>query len=118
MARGAVTGLVNEPKAQPCSMVASNRKPYRIGSTILGQARTGGSVTQIAKFPQLLIRWFRAFVSRCGTVANPSAAQRKPRRMKPAAILEFARRHKEWTGHSRRLLLRDEGIVLSEEIDG
>jgi hypothetical protein len=37
--------------------------------------------------------------------------------MKPAAILEFARRHKEWTGHSRRLLLRDEGIVLNEEID-
>ena len=74
MARGAMTGLVNEPKAQPCSMVASDRKPYRIGSTILGQPRTGRSVTHVAKFPQLLIRWFRAFVTRCGTVANPSAA--------------------------------------------
>jgi hypothetical protein len=37
--------------------------------------------------------------------------------MKPTAILQFAGRHEKWTGHRLKLLLSDEGIVLSNETD-
>ena|ERR1700674_1103065 len=98
-------------------MVASDRKSHRIVSTLFGYPLTTCSVTQIAKFLQLFIRWFCAFMAGCGTMAGPSATQREPRRMKPAAIFQLARWHEERTGHSLKLLLRDEGIVLSQEME-
>ena len=37
--------------------------------------------------------------------------------MKPAAIFQLARRHKKWTGHSVNSRCKDEGIVLSSDMD-
>ena len=39
------------------------------------------------------------------------------RGMQPTAVFQFARRHKKWASHSLKLQLRDEGIVLSKEIN-
>jgi hypothetical protein len=64
-----------------------------------------------------LAGWFGAFVSGRAAMAAPSAAEGQPRGMQPTAVFQFARRHKKWASHSLKLQLRDEGIVLSKEIN-
>ncbi len=37
--------------------------------------------------------------------------------MKPPAIFQFADRHEKWTSHPLNSRCKDEGIVLSSEMD-
>src|SRR5580698_1361281 len=100
VARGTVPRFADEPKLQLCAAITSDGKSHRIVRAFLGQTRAPGSVTEIAEFPQFLIRRFCVFIARRGAMANPSPAQRQTRRMKPPAIFQLAGRHEEWTRHS------------------
>jgi hypothetical protein len=115
--RRTMCGLAYEPNLQPITLVASNRKSYCVVSPVLRQSLATRRVTQIAELVHFLIAWFRAFVAGCTALAAPSAAQRQSRRMQPAAIFQFARRHKKWAGHWLKPLLRDEGIVLTQQMN-
>jgi hypothetical protein len=117
VACGKMLRFENEPKLQPSASVSSDRKSHRIVRPFPWQPRTPSSVAKIAMLAQFVSRRKRAFVAGRGALTNPSSAQWQPRRMKPAAIFQLAHRHKKWTSHLPKLLLRDEGIVLRERMD-
>jgi hypothetical protein len=110
-------GLAYEPNLQPITLVASSGESHRIVRPFFGQSLAACGVTEIAEVVHFLAGWFRTFVAGCAAMAAPSAAQGQPRRMQPTAVFQLARRHKKWASHSLKLLLRDEGIVLSKEMN-
>jgi hypothetical protein len=109
--------LAYEPKLQPITLVASNRESHRVVRPVFGQAQAARGVTEIAELVHFLAGWFRTFMAGRAAMAAPSATQRQPRRMQPTAVFQSARRHKKWASHSLKLLLGDEGIVLSKEMN-
>lgn len=115
--RWTMPGLAYEPNPQAITLVASNRKSYCVVISVLGQSLAARRVTQIAELVHFLIAWFRTFVAGCAALAAPSAAQRQSRGMQPTAIFQFARRHKKWACHWLKPRLRDEGIVLTQEMN-
>ena len=114
--RGTMAGLADEAKLKLCPTIVSDGESDRIARSLYRQPRTGSGISKIAEFPQLPVGRFGAFMAGCRAMANPSRAQREARRVKPATIVQLARRHEKWTRHLRRLLLKDGRIVLSQSI--
>jgi hypothetical protein len=65
--------FADEPKLQLRAAITSDGKSHRIVSTFLGQTCATGSITEITKFSQFLIRRFCAFMTGRGAAANPSS---------------------------------------------
>lgn len=112
--RGPMTDLANEADRQLIAAVARDGEPYRIGGSLLGKARAGGRISQIAELLYFFGAGFGAFVAGSGTLTGPTGAQRKTRRMRPQTVFQPRGRHEEWASH-RQILFLNAAIVLRGE---
>src|SRR5689334_5205446 len=76
-------------KDDSISAVTRNRKPNRIGRTLLWEAPTTSRISQIAELMQFFNMRLFPLIARSTALPRPSSSQGKSRRMQPAAIIQF-----------------------------